>query len=269
MLRRFIVGLVGFLVLAALVVTPASAQTESAMVSGQITDATGRVVPEADVKIMNVATGVATTVSTNKEGIYSVSGLIPGRYRITVQKPGFREVIVDGLTLNVQDVVAQNVHLQIGSVSESVTVKANELRINTTDASVSTVIDRQFVENMPLNGRSFQSLLTLAPGVAVVPVAGPNVPSGGITVNGQRTEANYFTVDGVSLTPPKQTYIVWIQTKDGQPENQGQLRVNDKLEGSLESNSPRQQFDIFITAEDNPAIPSPTGPSLLRATVAP
>jgi len=196
MLGRFVVGLVGFLVLAALVVTPASAQTETARVSGQITDATGRVVPEAEVKIVNLATGVASTASTNDDGIYSILGLIPGRYRITVQKPGFREVIVDGLVLNVQDVVAQNVQLQIGSVSETVTVTADKLNVNTTDSAVSTVIDRQFAENLPLNGRSFQSLINLTPGVVVT--ASNGYDDGQFSVNGQRTDANYWMVDGVS-----------------------------------------------------------------------
>jgi hypothetical protein len=109
-------------------------------------------------------------------------------------------------------------------------------------------------------------------------ISDPSVPAaaGTVSINKDKKNQNFklkiqvhHLAKPTSLTPPKQTYIVWIQTKDGQPENQGQLRVNDKLEGSLESNSPSQQFDIFITAEDNPAIPSPTGPSLLRATVAP
>ena len=84
-----------------------------------------------------------------------------------------------------------------GAVSQSVTVDGSGIALNTTDADVSTVIDRQFVENLPLNGRSFQSLMTLAPGVLVVPSQGVG-QSGELSVNGQRTEANYFTVDGVS-----------------------------------------------------------------------
>jgi hypothetical protein len=114
-----------------------------------------------------------------------------------VQKPGFKVVIVDGLVLNVQDVVAQNVQLQIGSVSETITVEGGGINMNTTDAAVSTVIDRQFVANMPLNGRSLQDLETLVPGVVLVGSAGVG-NSGEITVNGQRTEANTFSVDGVS-----------------------------------------------------------------------
>lgn len=209
MRHRLIVGVVGFLFVVAAATTSVLGQTEAARVSGQVTDAGGRSVPQAEVRIVNVATNLTSTATTNNDGIYSVIGLIPGRYRITVQKPGFREVIVDGLTLNVQDVVAQNIQLQIGSVSESVTVNASDFKINTTDASVSTIVDRQFVQNIPLNGRSFQSLLTLVPGVVQVPSSGVGY-SGEISVNGQRTEANYFTVDGVSAntgTPPNPNIV--------------------------------------------------------------
>jgi hypothetical protein len=109
-------------------------------------------------------------------------------------------------------------------------------------------------------------------------ISDPSVPAaaGSVSLNKDKKNQNFkwkvqvhHLAKPTSLTPPKQTYVVWVKTKDGQPENQGQLRVNDKLEGSLENNSPREQFDIFITAEDNPATPSPAGSSLLRATVAP
>ena len=71
------------------------------------------------------------------------------------------------MIVNVQDHIEQNFRLQVGSVSESVTVEASASTINTTDATVSTVVDRQFAENLPLNGRSFQSLIELAPGVVI------------------------------------------------------------------------------------------------------
>jgi len=72
-----------------------------------------------------------------------------------------------------------------------------------------------------------------------------------------------------NLTPPKQAYVVWIQGRDKGPENQGQLKVNDKLEGSFEGTTAYQAFDIFITAEDNPAAANPSGPSVLRGSIQP
>src|SRR5262249_34934594 len=80
--------------------------------------------------------------------------------------------------------------------SEIVTVEAGTVNINTTDASVSTVVDRNFMENLPLNGRSFQSLFLLAPGVVMMTVQSGNL--GQFSVNGQRADSNYVTVDGVS-----------------------------------------------------------------------
>src|SRR4029077_113544 len=120
----------------------------------------------------------------------------PGRYQITVHKAGFKQVDLLGLIVNVQDHIEQNLRLQVGSVSESITVRANGLNINTSDASVSTVIDRNFAENLPLNGRSFNTLLQLTPGVVIAP-ANFGAP-GQFSISGQRTDANNFTVDGVS-----------------------------------------------------------------------
>jgi hypothetical protein len=114
-----------------------------------------------------------------------------------VEAAGFEKKVIDDITLEVAGKVTMNVTLAVGGMSQTVTVNGSGLNINTTDASVSTVIDRQFVENIPLNGRSFQSLLTMVPGVSIVPSQGAGI-GGEVSVNGQRTEANYFTVDGVS-----------------------------------------------------------------------
>jgi hypothetical protein len=180
--------------------TFALAQSTDATISGEVVDPSGKGIPGADIEILSEATGVHYSNKTNEIGIYTVSILPPGQYRIQVSKVGFKTLIKPGIILNVQSALALNFTLPLGATSESITVEAGASTINTTDGSVSTVIDRNFVANMPLNGRSFQDLLTLAPGVSQVPViaqygAGS---AGEITVNGQRTEANYFTVDGVS-----------------------------------------------------------------------
>lgn len=175
---------------------PLSAQTETATVSGLITDETGAVVPGAEVKLQSVDRGTIVAATTNDAGIYVFASVHPGQYQITVHKPGFKQVDLLGMIVNVQDHIEQNFRLQIGSVAESVTVNANDLKINTTDASVSTVVDRQFAENMPMNGRSFQTLIQLTPGVVVVPSNGYD--SGQFSVNGQRAASNYWMVDGVS-----------------------------------------------------------------------
>src|SRR6266702_5892124 len=141
------------------------AQTETATVSGLITDETGAVVPGTEVKLQSVDRGTVTTATTNDAGIYVFASVHPGQYQVTVHKPGFKQVDLLGMIVNVQDHIEQNFRLQIGSVAESVTVNANDMHLNTTDASVSTVVDQSYVKNMPLNGRSFQDLILLTPGV--------------------------------------------------------------------------------------------------------
>jgi carboxypeptidase family protein/TonB-dependent receptor-like protein len=174
-----------------------NAQTTSATVTGQITDQSGKLVSGAVVVLTNINTGVPYTTVTNGEGIYSLPTLQPGVYRANITKDGFKSIVKPDIELHVQDQVSLNFALEIGSVSETVTVEAGGLNINTTDASVSTVIDRDFVANIPLNGRSLQSLISLTPGVLVVASQGVGI-SGEFSVNGQRSEADYFTVDGVS-----------------------------------------------------------------------
>ena len=169
---------------------------ELAAVTGLVTDPAGRSVPGVTVIITNLATNVASRTVTNDQGIYRISSLQPGIYRVTLDKDGFKSIVKSGVELHVQDVASINFELQIGSVNETVTVEAGGLVINTTDATVSTVVDRNFAENLPMNGRSFQTLVQLTPGVVTVPT---NVlDEGQFSVNGQRAASNYWTVDGVS-----------------------------------------------------------------------
>ena len=171
----------------------AFAQTEDARISGRVADLSGAVIVGAECKITNIETNVSTITTTNRDGIYVIPDLRPAIYRLTIQKEGFRTVVRLGLQLYVQDAVNENFTLAIGPTSESITV--TNLGLQTDSVSVSTVVDDQFVQNMPLNGRSFQSLIALAPGVVFTSsTEGP----GQFSVNGQRSDANYFTIDGVS-----------------------------------------------------------------------
>ena len=102
---------------------------------------------------------------TNDDGIYVVPNLPPGPYRLQVSKVGFKTLIKPDIVLNIQDALSINFTLPVGAVFETVTVEGGASMINTTDASVSTVVDQTYVKNMPLNGRSFQDLILLTPGV--------------------------------------------------------------------------------------------------------
>src|SRR5271156_6677931 len=184
------------LVLCALTSIPVFSQTATATLSGVINDPKGGVVPDVEVTTTRIETGTVVATKTNGAGIYFFTGLLPGHYHLMINKPGFKEIAIKEFELHVQDKLEQNFSLEIGSVSETVTVTANDLNINTTDASVSTVVDRQFAENLPLNGRSFQTLIQLTPGV--VPATSNSNDGGQFNINGQRANANYWMVDGVS-----------------------------------------------------------------------
>jgi carboxypeptidase family protein/TonB-dependent receptor-like protein len=171
-------------------------QADTATISGVITDQSGAVVAGAEVRVTNTDTNVTWTGTSNASGVYLVASVKPGQYRVHVGKEGFKGIDLTDLVLNIQDSISRNFTLQVGSTSESISVEGNELQINTQDASVSTVVDRQFAENLPMNGRSFQTLIQLTPGVVVTPSTAQD--GGQFSVNGQRTTSNYWTVDGVS-----------------------------------------------------------------------
>jgi carboxypeptidase family protein/TonB-dependent receptor-like protein len=172
------------------------AQSETATVSGQVVDPSGLNITGAQVKLVDIDRDTATNVTSNNSGLYTFPSVRPGRYRMAVTAAGFKVVNVTDLIVNVQDHIEQNFSLQVGSVAESVTVTAGAPLVNTTDATVSTVVDRQFAENLPLNGRSFQSLIELTPGVVVSAVNAQD--NGQFSMNGQRASSNYWMVDGVS-----------------------------------------------------------------------
>ena len=180
----------------------AAGQSTSATISGGVTDPSGRFIPDAVVNVANDDTGAVISVRTNHAGFYSIPVLQPGHYHVQVSKDGFRTLIKPDVVLNVQSAVALNFSLPPGARSESVTVEAAAYPVNSSDGSVSTVVDRRFVQNTPLNGRSFQDLISITPGVTSqspqVSTNGGINYSGNFSVNGQRTESNYYTVDGVS-----------------------------------------------------------------------
>ena len=144
---------------------PLAAQSPNGTINGRVLDPSNKVIGGADILVINDATGVKYSGKTNEDGIYVVPNLPPGAYRLQVSKVGFKTLIKPDIVLNIQDALSINFTLPVGAVFETVTVEGGASMINTTDASVSTVIDHTYVENMPLNGRSFQDLILLTPGV--------------------------------------------------------------------------------------------------------
>ncbi len=171
--------------------------SSTATLSGRITDKNNAVIAGVKVELTNIATNAKITVTTNGDGFYLVPELAPANYRIEISKQGFQSAIREGITLNIGAKTTLNFTLTVGSIEEKVTVETSESELVERDsATVGTLVTRQFIENLPLNGRSFQTLIELTPGVTLVPTSTQS--TGQFSVNGQRSNANYFTVDGVS-----------------------------------------------------------------------
>jgi hypothetical protein len=189
------------------------AQSTNAGLSGRVTDPSKAVIADARVEAINVGTNVRYEATTNAAGEYVLANLPPGRYQIEVEKPGFKKLIKPEVLLHVQDALGIDLEMTVGELTESVTAAADVLSVDTASAAVSTVVDRTFVEDMPLNGRSFQTLILLTPGTVVTATAFDD--QGQFSVNGQRADANYFTVDGVSANFGVTGYFPLVQAGGG------------------------------------------------------
>src|SRR5579863_5265326 len=175
---------------------PLHSQSPTATVNGQVRDTSGAVVQGADVQLIDDKTNARYPAKTNRDGIYSVTDLPPGTYHIQVSKMGFKTLVKPDILLNVLDARAINFDLPVGAISQTVTVEGGAPLVDTESAAVSTVVDRQFAENLPMNGRSFQTLIELTPGVVLT--TSSYASDGQFSVNGQRADSNYWMVDGVS-----------------------------------------------------------------------
>lgn len=177
-------------------------QSPNGSINGLVLDPTNHLIVGAEVIAVNDVTGVQYTTKTNNAGVYVLPSLPPGPYRLQVSNIGFKTIIKPDIVLSVQDALSINFTLPVGAVMETVTIEGGAPLVNTESAGVSTVVGHKYVENMPLNGRSFQSLILLTPGVVTTtPQQGQSASNGNngeFSVNGQRTESNYYMVDGVS-----------------------------------------------------------------------
>jgi hypothetical protein len=174
------------------------AQNATATLTGTVVDENGAVVPAVEVSVINMATSLERTATTSEQGYFTLLLLPPGKYTITAKRDGFSAVKIPDVVLNVGDNKQIQIQLKAGDVNVEVTVDSGEQPVRT-DGSVGTVINRQFVANIPLNGRSLQALIQLTPGVVLTKANSPNATGASqFSVNGQRVTSNYFMVDGVS-----------------------------------------------------------------------
>ena len=211
---RFLNRLFALVVVIAVSIGSGFAQS-TATLSGIVTDPSDAVVPGANVKIHSLATGLDRQATTDSAGIYAVPSLEPGDYQVQVTAAGFSLYTVQRLTLSVDQKVTLNMRLAVSTAGEVIQVEGVAQQIETQTMTVGQVIDRNTVQNIPLNGRHFLDLTTLTPGGVVAPTAGNlTTPSRGLGANsfitaGNREDSANFQINGVNLNDMSQNQITF------------------------------------------------------------
>ena len=186
LMRSVLIGL------AAAVLLPA----QITQVTGRVTDPADASVPKAKIEITTRAAGITRTAETSSDGSYSIE-LPGGTYTVAASAEGFKRLEKTNVRLDPGQKTTLDFKLDVGSVRDTVTVESASAGINVADATVSTTIGRQQFENAPLSSHSHSAMIEMTPGV-VVAATNANDMWGQFSINGQRPNANYYTIDGVS-----------------------------------------------------------------------
>ena len=198
------------------------AQT-SGSISGHIADATGAVIPNAAITLSNVAEGTSRSTATTGAGDYSFPDVPPGVYKIQVKCPGFKTTESSSFQLDVQQSMRQDFTMAIGAVTQSVTVEATGTLLQVENATLGAVVENAAINEMPLNGRNYLSLVALSSNVNTLSSAsgqagsrlGGDRASQAISVGGQRIMFDYYTLDGVNNTDPDFNTYIGLPSLDG------------------------------------------------------
>ena len=199
---RIIISLLAVLALVLGSAFTARAQVTTADVRGTVTDEQGAAIAGAEVTITNVETNFSRTATTGGDGLYNFPELPLGLYKVRATHAGFKSSEQTGITLHANDSVVINVGLRVGAVSESVTVEATPIAVETTNGELSGLIQSGQVSELPLNGRNFMELLTLIPGVA--PQEAFSITNKGlkgasdVSISGGPSNGNQWLVDGAN-----------------------------------------------------------------------
>ena len=198
LLRRgfFLPLLVSTIIVLGLGLSPFLIQTAKAdnlyaSIRGRALDQWGAVIPDVKVTATNVATGISYTAVTNEEGIYNFQQLGIGDYKLTAEKQGFRAFAVSKIHVDVNQVFEQDVKMEVGQISETITVEANTVQVNTISAELGTVVGASQIVNIPLIGRNWVNLQQIQPGVVAAADA-----RGDFSTNGSQTQQNSYLING-------------------------------------------------------------------------
>ncbi|HXD74820.1 MAG TPA: carboxypeptidase-like regulatory domain-containing protein, partial [Vicinamibacterales bacterium] len=204
-----------------------AAQVGAGTLTGAVRDQHGAVVPGATVTITDTARGVAREVVATRAGVYAFTGLAPGVYDVRVALQGFQSVTRRGIGVRTGTTATVDFELPVGGVQEQVTVTADAPIVRADSASLGAVIGHDQVVELPLNGRTFITLASLAPGVALP----PNSPLP--RINGGRPRTNEYLFDGISVLQPEPGQVAFFPV------------IDSIQEFKIESNSPPAEFGRF------------------------
>ncbi len=184
------------------------AQVAGGTISGTVTDVGGRVIPNAEIVVTNVDTGISRTVTTNDVGLYEAPNLLPGQYEIKSSAPGFKTEVKSGISLTVGAQETLNMALPVGGATETIEVTSEAPAVQLTSSDISAVVNATTVRELPLNGRSWTDLAALQPGVSTIQTqptfaAGTDRGNRGfgqqLSISGARPQQNNYRLDGVSI----------------------------------------------------------------------
>ena len=178
------------------------AQVTTATVTGRVVDKSNAVIPDAKITVTNTGTGIQYEKVTDDTGNYTVPSLPPGRYMIEVEKQGFKAIVESNVNLHVQEVAAFNFEMSVGSVTEHVTVEAAAATLETATSTLSALVNQNQMRDLPLNGRDYQQLILLAPGVQPVNQQTSNNNYGrglSFSSGGIRPEGQAMLLDGTDI----------------------------------------------------------------------
>src|SRR5262245_10388683 len=199
--------LLSFIVLALEFPTCGHAQSSTASINGKVRDPSGSIVPGTDVVLTNGQTNVERRTATNEAGIYVFLNVIPGEYRLQASKTGFKTSKQPIFTLSVNQTATFDFNLDVGEITQEVTVEALGAEVQSSTAELGAVVGHEQVQDLPLSGRNFTQLLSLTPGASPVSVSqnsgGWGAVSAGATfsfpsINGQTNRSNFFMLDGIN-----------------------------------------------------------------------
>jgi hypothetical protein len=210
------------LLLAFIYIPSLRAQTAGS-ISGHLVDPSGANLPDTDVTLTQVATGAVRSTKSTGTGDYTFAEVPPGVYSLQIRHEGFKVVKSDTFDVQIDQSVRLNFTLQIGAVTESVDVTATGALLQSEDASTGTVVENTVINQLPLNGRNYLSLVALSSNVNTLSPAsgqagsrlGGDRASQSIAVGGQRIMFDYYTLDGVNNTDVDFNTYVGLPSLDG------------------------------------------------------